>query len=125
MAIVVPASSSPFSRKRKLIIPTYMKPERKMNVEVPIPMAQEEFVPRQTIIPKERITQQHDEMNVNHDEHWTKRPAQRVADVSLKVALSAYGHYFPYGNELSGARWSVVGMPAPSITRSRHYNAQM
>ena len=120
MAIVAPATSSPFSKKRKLIIPSYMKFEKKMNAEVPIPMTQEEFVPRQTIIPKERITQQHDEMNV----HWTKQPAQRVADVSLRVALSAHGPYFLYEDELSRARWSVVGMPAPSITRS-HYIAQM
>ena len=120
MAIVVQATPSPFSKKRKLIIPSYMKSEEKVNVEVPIPMTQEEFVPRQTIIPKERITQQHDEMNV----HWTKQPAQRVADVSLRVALSAHGPYFLYEDELSRARWSVVGMPAPSITRS-HYIAQM
>ena len=126
MAIVVQATPSPFSKKRKLIIPSYMKSEEKVNVEVPIPMTQEEFVPRQTIIPKESITQQHGEMNVNQQYvHWTKQPAQRVADVSLKVALSAHGPYFLYEDELSGARWSVVGMPAPSITRCRHYIAQM
>ena len=121
MAIVVPATSSPFSKKRKLIIPSYMKFEKKMNAEVPIPMTQEEFVPRQTIIPKERITQQHDEMNV----HWTKQPAQRVADVSFDYCSSVYGPYFPYEDELSGARGCVAGMPAPSITRSRHYIAQL
>ena len=122
---MVPASSSPF-KKRKLIIPTFMQ----KIVEVPVPMAQEEivYIPvaheeiahKANIIQQESITQQHDEMNV----HWTKQPAQRVADVSLRVALSAHGPYFLYEDELSGARWSVVGMPAPSITRS-HYIAQM
>ena len=125
MAIVVPATSSPF-KKRKLIISTFMQ----KIVEVPAPMAQEEtvYIPmaqegivhKANIIQKERITQQHDEMNVR----WTKQPAQRVADVSLRVALSAHGPYFLYEDELSGARWSVVGRPAPSITRS-HYIAQM
>ena len=70
-----------------------------------------------TIIPKESITQQ-------HDEHWTKQPAQGFAGVSFDDISSVYGPYFPYEAH-SGAHGSLVGMPAPSITRGRHYTAEL
>ena len=76
---------------------------------------QQEIVHIPTIIQQEIITQQHDEMNA----HWTKQPAQRVADVSFDVISAVYGPYFPYEDELSGAHQGLAGLPAPSITRVR------
>ena len=105
MAMIVSASSSPF-KKRKLIIPTFMQKV----VEVPapmtqegivnIPMSQEEIVNMPNTIQQESITQQ-------HDEHWTKQPAQGFADVSCDVISAVYGPYFPYEDELSGAHWGL------------------
>ena len=68
-----------------------------------------------TIIQQESITHQPGEMNI----HWTKQPSQLVSEVSLSDIWSAHGPYFLYEDELSAALCSMVGMPAPSLTRAR------
>ena len=127
---IISATASPF---RPELVPNIIQQESitpqhdEMNVEVPIPMTQEQIVPEPipmtqeeiiqvpNITQQESITQQPSEMNI----HWTKQPSQWARDVPLSVILSAHGPYFLYEDELSVALCNMVGMPAPSLSRSR------
>ena len=83
MAIVVPASSSPF-KKRKLIIPTFMQ----KIVEVPIPMAQEEIVYMPNIIQQESITQQHDEIaHIQKEEKKQNKKKKKKKELEERMRL--------------------------------------
>ena len=127
----------PMTPEEIVQVPTIIQQERIIQqhvetfAEVPIPMTQEENINVPTIIQQERIIQQHvgtfAEVPIpmtpiiQHDVHWTKQPAQRVADVPFGVITSAYGPHFYYVDELLKAVETMSGMPAPSITRRRHY----
>lgn len=128
------------NKKRKAeVIPALQSPHRPMAVrqqqveqvvEVPVPIIQDpqKRIPQTVVevmveepVPMIQEEIEHPPQNIQHDFHWTKQPAQRVADVPFDVTTSAYGQHFYYEDELLNAVETMSGMPAPSITRRRHY----